>query len=139
MAKLFVPSDEKMRGMLEDARRIAVVGLSDKPERDSYRVAEYLQQAGYEIIPVNPMIDEVLGQKAVKSLREIEGQVDIVDIFRRPEEVAAIVDDAIAIGAGAVWMQLGVINEEAAQKAEDHGLDVVMDRCILQEHRRLFS
>jgi len=139
MAKMFVPSDERMRQVLEDAKRIAVVGLSNKPERDSYRVAAYLQAQGYEIIPVNPMIDEVLGQKAVASLKDIEGEVDIVDVFRRSEEVPAIVDEAIAIGAKALWLQLGVIHEEAAQKAEDHGMDVIMDRCIKVEHARLFT
>ncbi len=139
MAKLFVPSDERMRQVLEDAKRIAVVGLSNKPERASYQVAAYLQSKGYEIIPVNPTIDEVLGQKAVPSLKDIEGEVDIVDVFRRSEEVPAVVDDAIAIGAKALWLQLGVIHEEAAQKAEDHGMDVIMDRCIKVEHARLFS
>lgn len=139
MAKLFVPSDERMRQVLEDAKRIAVVGLSNKPERASYQVAAYLQSKGYEIIPVNPTIDEVLGQKAVPSLKDIEGEVDIVDVFRRSEEVPAVVDEAIAIGAKALWLQLGVIHEEAAQKAEDHGMDVIMDRCIKVEHARLFS
>jgi len=139
MSRLFVPSDERMRQVLEDAKRIAVVGLSNKPERDSYQVAKYLQEQGYEIIPVNPMVDEVLGQKAVASLKEIEGEVDIVDVFRRSEEVPAVVDDAIAIGAKAIWLQLGVIHEEAAQKAEAHGLDVIMDRCIKVEHARLFA
>ncbi len=139
MPKLFVPSDERMRQVLEDAKRIAVVGLSNKPERDSYRVAQYLQEQGYEIIPVNPMVDEVLGQKAVASLKEIEGEVDIVDVFRRSEEIPGVVDDAIAIGAKAIWLQLGVIHEEAAQKAVDQGLDVIMDRCIKVEHARLFS
>lgn len=139
MAKSFVPSDERMRQVLEDAKRIAVVGLSNKPERASYQVAAYLQSKGYEIIPVNPTIDEVLGQKAVPSLKDIEGEVDIVDVFRRSEEVPAVVDEAIAIGAKALWLQLGVIHEEAAQKAEDHGMDVIMDRCIKVEHARLFS
>ncbi|OUM89331.1 MAG: CoA-binding protein [Bacillus thermozeamaize] len=139
MSRLFVPSDERMRQVLEDAKRIAVVGLSNKPERDSYQVAKYLQEQGYEIIPVNPTVDEVLGQKAVASLKEIEGEVDIVDVFRRSEEVPAVVDDAIAIGAKAIWLQLGVIHEEAAQKAEAHGLDVIMDRCIKVEHARLFA
>lgn len=139
MSRLFVPSDERMRQVLEDAKRIAVVGLSNKPERDSYQVAKYLQEQGYEIIPVNPTVDEVLGRKAVASLKEIEGEVDIVDVFRRSEEVPAVVDDAIAIGAKAIWLQLGVIHEEAAQKAADHGLDVIMDRCIKVEHARLFA
>ncbi|MFO7263133.1 MAG: CoA-binding protein [Bacillaceae bacterium G1] len=139
MAKSFVPSDERMRQVLEDAKRIAVVGLSNKPDRPSYQVAAYLQAQGYEIIPVNPMVDEVLGQKAVASLKDVEGEIDIVDVFRRSEEVPAVVDEAIAVGAKALWLQLGVIHEEAAQKAADHGMDVIMDRCIKVEHARLFS
>jgi len=139
MAKSFVPSDERMRQVLEDAKRIAVVGLSNKPDRPSYQVAAYLQAQGYEIIPVNPMVDEALGQKAVASLKDVEGEIDIVDVFRRSEEVPAVVDEAIAVGAKALWLQLGVFHEEAAQKAADHGMDVIMDRCIKVEHARLFS
>ena len=134
---VFVPSDQKMRELLEESRRIAVVGLSDKPDRDSYRVARYLQENGYEIIPVNPNIDQVLGVKAAASLEEIDGTVDIVDVFRKSEDVLPIAEAAVKIGAACLWLQLGVINDEAAKLAQDAGLEVVMDRCIKVEHARL--
>lgn len=130
--------DEKIREILKDSRTIAVVGLSPNPERDSYEVAEYLQEAGYRIIPVNPAADEILCEKAFPDLVSVPEKIDVVDIFRRPEHVPAVVDEAIRIGAKTVWMQLGVIHEEAARKAADAGLDVVMDRCMLREHKRLF-
>lgn len=130
--------DNEIRKILQDARTIAVVGLSPKPERDSHEVAEYLQKAGYRIIPINPAADEILGEKAYPDLRSIPDKIDIVDIFRRPEHVGPIVDEAIDVGANTVWMQLGVVNEEAAAKASAAGLNVVMDRCTLREHRRLF-
>ena len=132
-------TDEELKTLLQDSKRIAIVGLSNKPERDSYRVAEYLQNHGYEIIPINPTIDEVLGVKALGSLNEIEGHVDIVDVFRRPETVMPVVDEAITIGAKAIWFQLEVINEEAANFASEKGLQVVMDKCIKIEHKRLFK
>ena len=116
-------------------RRIAVVGLSSDAGRDSYRVASYLQRAGYDIIPVNPNEAEVLGQKAYAALSDLPEPPDVVDIFRRPEHVGAVVEDAIAAGAKGVWMQSGIINLEAAQKARDAGLHVVMDRCMMVEHR----
>jgi len=130
--------DEKIREILKDSRTIAVVGLSPKPERDSYEVAEYLQEAGYRIIPVNPAADEILGEKAFPDLVSVPEKIDVVDIFRRPEHVPAVVDEAIRVGAKTVWMQLGVIHEEGARKAADAGLEVVMDRCMLREHKRLF-
>jgi len=120
--------------LLRNSRTIAVVGLSGKKFRPSYSVSEYMQKHGYRIIPVNPNESEVLGEKSYARLEDIPDHVDIVDIFRRSEAVAPIVDSAIRIGASAVWMQEGVIHEEAAQKARDAGLDVVMDRCILKEH-----
>lgn len=123
--------------LLRTAHTIAVVGLSSKRYRPSYGVAEYMQSAGYRIIPVNPNEKQVLGEKAFADLGGITGPVDIVDIFRRPEFVPEIVDAAIRIGAHAVWMQEGVIHEEAAAKARAAGLEVVMDRCILKEHRRM--
>jgi predicted CoA-binding protein len=125
--------------ILANARTVAVVGISDKPERPSYGVASYLLEKGYRIIPVNPMIREWKGIKAYGSLREIPAgeKVDVVDIVRKSEDVPPIVDDAIAIGARSVWMQLGVVNEEAAAKAEAAGLSVVMDRCMKIEHARL--
>jgi predicted CoA-binding protein len=123
--------------ILSSSRTIAVVGLSDKRYRPSYGVAEYLQRSGFRIIPVNPEVTEVLGQKAYPDLDSIPEAVDIVDIFRRSEFVPAIVEGAIRIGAKAVWMQEGVRHEEAARRAEAAGLAVVMDRCILKDHRRL--
>ncbi len=130
-------NDREIRQLLETSKTIAVVGLSDKPDRDSYRVAEYLQRQGYRIIPVNPTVDAVLGEKSYASVSDIPASVDIVDIFRRSDAVGPVVEDAIAAGARAVWMQLGIENEEAAQAAEAAGLQVVMDRCIKIEHARL--
>jgi predicted CoA-binding protein len=123
--------------VLDKARVIAIVGLSNKRYRPSYGVAEYLQRAGYRIIPVNPFETEVLGERAYPDVRSIPEPVDVVDIFRRPEFVPAIVEAAIQSGAGAIWMQEGVVHEEAAAQARAAGLAVVMDRCILKEHRRL--
>ena len=122
--------------ILSRSRVIAVVGLSSKKFRPSYGVAEYLQRQGYRVLPVNPNETEILGEKAYARLEDIPEKVDIVDIFRRSELVMPVVESAIAIGAGAVWMQEDVVDEQAAQKARDAGLDVVMDRCILKEHRR---
>jgi len=123
--------------ILGGSRTIAVVGLSDKPERPSYQVADYLMKNGYRIIPVNPNIVTWEGIKAYPSLSEIREKVDVVDIFRKSEDVAPIVDQAIAVGAKVVWMQLGVINEEAAGRARAAGLAVVMDRCMKIEHMKL--
>lgn len=129
--------DQAMKRLLQTSKRIAVVGLSDKPDRDSYRVAEYLLQAGYEVIPVNPRLETWLGQKAVARLEDIEGPVDIVDVFRRAEETPPIAEKAVAIRAKALWLQLGIHHEEAVRIAEAGGLDVVTNRCIKVEHARL--
>jgi predicted CoA-binding protein len=123
--------------LLRSAKTIAVVGLSNKRFRASYGVSQYMQRCGYRIIPVNPDETEVLGEKAYAGLDDIPEHIDIVDVFRRSEFVPEIVDAAIRVGAGAVWMQEGVVHEEAAEKARQAGLTVVMDRCILQEHHRL--
>ena len=123
--------------ILGSARTIAVVGLSARRFRPSYGVAEYMQRAGYRIIPVNPNIAEVLGEKSYASLDAVPEPVDIVDIFRRPEHVPEIVEAAIRKGAKTIWMQEGVAHEDAARRAESAGLTVVMDRCILKDHRRL--
>jgi|SRR5450755_237183 predicted CoA-binding protein len=123
--------------LLRSAHTIAVVGLSDKRWRPSYGVSEYMQRAGYRIIPVNPEIGEVLGEKCYPQLESISEPIDIVNIFRRSELVPAIVESAIRVKAKAVWMQEGVVNEAAAAKARSAGLIVVMDRCLLKEHRRL--
>ncbi len=120
--------------ILGSAHTIAVVGLSANPRRPSHGVARYLQRAGYRIIPVNPNIDEVLGERAYATLSELPGPVDVVEVFRRSEFAGAIVDEAIAIGAGAVWLQDGVVDEAAAQRARAAGLDVVMDDCMMRRH-----
>lgn len=123
--------------ILDSCRTIAVIGLSGKRYRPSYGVAEYMQKAGYRIIPVNPNEREVLGEKSYPDLDSVPGPVDIVDIFRRPEYVPEVVEAAIRKQAKVVWMQEGVIHEAAARRAEEAGLTVVMDRCILKDHRRL--
>ena len=120
--------------ILDSAQTIAVVGLSANPRRPSHGVARYLQRAGYRIIPVNPNVDEVLGERAYASLREIPQPVDVVEVFRRSEFVGPIVDDAIAIKARAVWLQDGVVDEAAAARARASGLDVVMDDCMMRRH-----
>jgi predicted CoA-binding protein len=127
----------KIADLLHSSRTIAVVGLSSKRYRPSFGVAEYMKGAGFRIIPVNPFEAEVLGEKAYADLASVPEHIDIVDIFRRAEFVAEIVDAAIRIGARAIWMQEGVVHEEAAAKARAAGLEVVMDRCILKEHRRM--
>lgn len=123
--------------ILNEYHTIAVVGASPNPERPSYRVASYLAEHGYHIIPVNPNAQQILGKTSYPDLSSIPETVEVVDIFRRAEEVTPIVEEAIKIGANAVWMQEGIINEEAASKARDAGLLVVMDKCMLKEHRRL--
>ncbi len=124
--------------LLRKSRVIAVVGLSSKRARPSYGVSEYMQKHGYRIIPVNPNESEVLGEKSYARLEDIPEHVDIVDIFRRSEMVAPVVASAIRIGASAVWMQEGVVDQPSARKAKAAGLDVVVDRCILKEHSRYF-
>ena len=124
--------------LLTRARTIAVVGLSNDPLRPSHGVSAYMQSQGYRIIPVNPQIESSLGEKAYASLLEVPEKIDIVNIFRRPEFVEEIVDQAIRLKVPAVWMQEGVIHQKAADKARQAGICVVMDRCILQEHRARF-
>jgi uncharacterized protein len=128
---------EAIKKILTEYSIIAVVGLSAKPTRPSYGVARYLQSVGYRIIPVNPYETEVLGEKVYPNLSAVPNKVEVVDIFRRSEKVAPIVDEAIAIHARAIWMQEGVVDEKAAGKALDAGLLVVMNRCLLKEHARL--
>jgi len=131
-----INSRETIEKILADCRTIAVVGLSSSPTRPSHGVAAYMQRQGYRVIPVNPNETEVLGQKAYASLADVPEQIDLVDIFRRWNEAGAAVDDAIAVGAKAVWLQEGVIDEAAAKRAHDAGLLVVMDRCWLKDHAR---
>jgi len=120
--------------ILRSARTIAVVGLSANPRRPSHGVARYLQRAGYRIIPVNPNVSDVLGERAYATLSELPGPVDVVEVFRRSEYAGAIVDEAIATGAGAVWLQDGVVDDAAAERARAAGLDVVMDDCMMRRH-----
>lgn len=129
-------SDEEITEILRETKNIAVVGLSPKENRPSFRVASYLKEQGYRIIPVRPGVEHILSAKAYPSLSEIPSdiQIDVVDIFRRPEHVLPIVEEAIMRKAKAIWMQEGVVNEPAAQKARAAGLKVVMDRCMLKEH-----
>ncbi|MBL8227585.1 MAG: CoA-binding protein [Bryobacterales bacterium] len=125
--------------ILKSSKTIAVVGLSSRKFRASYGVSQYMQEQGYRIIPVNPGETEVLGEKCYAALADVPGKIDIVNIFRRPEFVPDIVEEAIRLGARAVWMQEDVIHEEAAARARQAGLAVVMDRCILKEHRAIVA
>jgi predicted CoA-binding protein len=127
---------ERITELLKSAKTIAVVGLSDSPFRTSYGVSQYMQSQGYRIIPVNPQIVESLGEKSYASLRDVPEKIDIVNIFRRPEFVPEVVNEAIHLKVPAIWMQEGVIHEEAAEKARQAGIFVVMDKCILKEHGR---
>ena len=132
-------NDIQTAELLRQAKTIAVVGLSNNRMRASYGVARFLQRQGYRVIPVNPNETEVLGERAYPALREVPGEIDIVDIFRRSEAVPEIVDQAIERGVRCVWMQEGIVNPEAAQKAESAGIPVVMNRCILKELARLLG
>jgi len=132
-------TDAEIKHILETGKTIAIVGLSDMPERDSYRVAEYLQAHGYRIVPVNPTVTTILGERSYASVTDIPEKVAIVDIFRKPEAVGPVVDEAIAAGARVVWMQLGVVNHAAAEVARAAGLEVVMDHCMKIEHQRLLA
>lgn len=122
--------------LLAETKTIAVVGMSGRPTRAGYYVPAYLQQAGYRIIPVNPTLDSALGEKAYPNLAAVPEPIDLVLLFRRSEDVPPHVAEAIAVGAGAIWMQSGIVNEAAAATARAAGLDVVMDRCMMVEHRR---
>jgi len=135
-------SQEEINSILESYRTVAVVGLSSNPDKPSYRVAQYLQSVGYRIIQVNPFVDEVLGEKSYRSLLDVPEAIEVVDIFRPSEAVPAIVEEAIQLknrvgSPKVIWMQLGIVNEEAARRAKDEGFTVVMDRCMMMEHKRL--
>ena len=134
-----VQSDIDIKKILEQTRSIAVVGLSPKPDRDSYRVADYLQKHRYNVIPVRPAQKEILGAKAYPSLTDIKEPIDIVDVFRRSDQMMPHVEEAIQIKARVFWMQLGIENAEAASLLTQAGIDVIMDRCIKIEHDRLLS
>jgi hypothetical protein len=133
------PDDETVRRLLERVRRIAVVGLSPRPHRDSHRVARYLLERGYEIVPVYPREDAILGQKVYRSVQEVPGTVDLVDVFRRSEELPEVIDDVLAARAGGLWLQIGCIDEAGAARARDAGLTVVMDRCLMVDHAHLLG
>ena len=131
------PSSEEIYKILKEARTIAVVGASGKADRPSYGVMQALQQAGYKIIPVNPTEEIILGEKAYASLSDIPDKIDIVDVFRRPQHTPEIAQEAVKVGAKAIWLQLGVVNQHAARIAKDGGLNVIMDLCIAVERRLL--
>jgi hypothetical protein len=133
------PTDQELRNILRDAKKIAVVGISNKPDRPSYQVAKYMKEAGYEIIPINPTIDEVFGIKSVKTLTELEEDVDIINVFRRSEETVPVAEAAVKTKAKVLWLQLGIFNEEAAKIAMSNGMKVVMDHCIKIDHARLMK
>ena len=132
-------SDQMLKDILMSTKTIASVGLSSNPEKVSYGVGAYLLEQGFRVIPVNPTVDEILGEKAYPDLESVPEKIDVVQVFRRPEDVPSVVDAAIKAGAKVVWMQLGIVNEEAAQTAREAGLQVVMDRCMRAEHIRLIG
>lgn len=134
-----IEDEKEIEAILREAKTIAVVGASPKPWRDSGSIGQYLIHKGYNVVPVNPNYQEVLGKKCYPDLSSVPVTIDIVDIFRNPDEVDEIIDDAIAAKARTVWMQLGVVNKTAASKAEQAGLQVVMDHCIAVEHARLIK
>ena len=125
-----------IHSLLKNTKTIAVVGLSDKPGRASHDVSRYMQSQGYRIIPVNPGCAEILGQKCYPDLKSIPESVDMVNVFRKAEDCMPVAIDAVAIGAKSLWLQLGIVNEEAGQYAKNHGLTVVMDRCLMIDHKR---
>ena len=125
-----------IHSLLKNTKTIAVVGLSDKPGRASHDVSRYMQSQGYRIIPVNPGCTEILGQKCYPDLKSIPESVDMVNVFRKAEDCMPVAIDAVAIGAKSLWLQLGIVNEEAGQYAKNHGLTVVMDRCLMIDHKR---
>jgi len=133
------PSPDRIRALLREVKTIAVLGLSDNPARPSYHVAQALQGFGYRIIPVRPAQSEVLGEKAYVKLADLPATPDLVDVFRAPEHVPGIVDECIAKGVGRLWLQEGVVNEAAAEKARAAGMTVVMDRCIYKEYVALMK
>jgi uncharacterized protein len=133
------PDDATVRALLERVRRIAVVGLSPKAYRDSHRVARYLLEHGYDVVPVYPREEEILGRKVYRRVQDVPGPVDLVDVFRRSESLPEVVDAVLAAKAGGLWLQLGCIDEAGARRAREAGLAVVMDRCVMVEHRRLLG
>jgi predicted CoA-binding protein len=133
------PDDEAIRRLLTSARRIAVVGLSPKPHRASHRVGRFLLESGYDVAAVYPRGEEILGCPVYRRVRDVPGPVDLVDVFRRREELPSVIDDVLAAGAAALWLQIGCIDEDGARRARDAGLTVVMNRCLMAEHARLLA
>ena len=133
------PSDDEMRALLERTKTVAVVGLSPDAARPSHRIAKRLQEWGYRVIPVRPAVSEVLGERAYARLSDIPDRVDLVDVFRAADEIGPIVDECIALGLPAIWIQQGIVNEPAAERASAAGMTVVMDRCIAVDRRRLVA
>ena len=133
------PGDAALRDLLQSVRTIAVVGLSPQPARPSFRVAQAMQRYGFRIVPVRPLVDEVLGEKAYPSLADIPFPVDLVDVFRAAEHVPAIVEQCLALHLPAIWIQEGIVHEAAARQAQAGGMTVVMDRCLLKDYVRLFT
>jgi len=132
-------TDQMMKDILLSARTIASVGLSSNPGKESYGIVHYLKSQGYRVIPVNPTADQILGEKSYPDLESIPEKIDVVQVFRKPEDVPPVVESAIKVGAKTVWMQEGIVNEEAAQKAREAGMQVVMDACMRATHRRLIG
>ena len=128
------PSNDEIKDILKNSKTIAVVGLSKDPNKTSYSVALYLKQSGYKIIPVNPSGGEILGEKVYTNLKDIPEKIDIVNVFRKPEAIAEVIDEAIEVKPDIIWLQLGLCNNEAAQKAREKGIKVVMNKCIKIEH-----
>jgi predicted CoA-binding protein len=133
------PDDAAIRGLLERVKRVVVVGLSPKPHRDSHRIARYLLDQGYDVVPVYPRGDEILDRKVHRRVQDVPGPVDLVNVFRRSEALPAVFDDVLASEATAVWTQLGCVDEDGARRARDAGLTVVMNRCIMVDHRHLLG
>ena len=132
-------NDQMMKDILLSAKTIASVGLSSNQQKESYWIVSYLKDQGYRVIPVNPTADEILGEKSYPDLESVPEKIDVVQVFRKPEDVMPVVESAIKVGAKVVWMQEGIVNEEAAQKAREAGLQVVMDACMRVTHRRLIG
>ena len=134
-----IEDDAELRNILSSVRTVATVGVSSNPARPSYGIFQYLAEAGYRMIPVNPTIQEVLGRPSYPNLQSIPEKIEVVQVFRKPEDVPSVVEDAIQVGAKVVWMQEGVVNDQAAARAEQAGLKVVMDRCMMKTHQRLLG
>ena len=139
MSDVYLPGDAELRSILGDARTVAVVGLSSRPDRDSYEIAEYLQRKGYRIVPVNPNEGEVLGEKAYPTLLEVppDVRIDVVDVFRRAADTPPIAEEAVKVGAKVLWLQDGIANDEARRIAEEAGITVIMGVCIRRTSKRL--